>query len=95
MTTLFLCYVHGRTVPFKLSELLSSSYLRAGFVLLGIASVSALVRPERTLSLIEALVLGSILTITYVAASLLFVVRRDHLERVLHRLRTSQQPVVK
>ena len=95
MTTLFLCYVHGRTVPFKLSELLSSSYSRAGFVLLGIASVSALVRPERTLSLIEALVLGSILTITYVAASLLFVVRRDHLERVLHRVRTSQQPVVK
>lgn len=85
MTTLFLCYVHGRTIPFRLSELLSSAYLRAGFVLLGIGSAAAALRPQRTLSLTEVLVLGSILAMTYVAASLLFVVRRDHLVRVLHR----------
>jgi O-antigen/teichoic acid export membrane protein len=93
MTTVFLCYVHGRTVPFKLSELVSSSYLRAGFILLAIASASVPFRPERTLNLIEAVLLGSILTLIYAAASLLFVVRSDHLERVLHRVRGSQRPV--
>jgi O-antigen/teichoic acid export membrane protein len=92
MTTLFLSYVHGRTVPFRLSELVSSSYLRAGFVLLGVATASVLWRPERTLNLLEAIVLGSILTVIYVAAILLFVVRRDHLESVLHRVRGSQRP---
>ena len=83
MTTLFVCYVHGRTVPFRLSEVLSSAYFRPSLVLLGVASASALLRPERTLSVTEVLVLGSILTLTYVAASLLFVVRREHFPAAL------------
>jgi hypothetical protein len=48
-----------------------------------VASASALLRPERTLSVTEVLVLGSILTLTYVAASLLFVVRREHFPAAL------------
>jgi O-antigen/teichoic acid export membrane protein len=83
MTTLFVCYVHGRTVPFRLSELLACAYFRPGLVLLGVAGASALVRPQRTLSLTELLVLGSVLTLTYALASLAFVVRREHLPALL------------
>lgn len=83
MTTAFVCYVHGRTVPFRLSELLATAYFRPSLVVLGVASAAVLVRPERTLSVTEVLVLGSILTLTYAAASLRFVVRRDHLPAAL------------
>ena len=83
MSTLFVCYVHGRTVPFRLSELLASSYFRPTLVLAAIASVAALVRPERTLTVMEVLELGALLSVTYAAASLVFVVRRDHLPAAL------------
>lgn len=84
MTTLFLRYVHGRTVPFSLSELLCAAYLRPGLVLACAASAGALLRPHRLLSVAEALALAAILAGAYVAALLAFVVPREHVAMALY-----------
>jgi O-antigen/teichoic acid export membrane protein len=87
ITALFLVHVHGRTVPFRLSELLSRAYLRSAFLLVATAAAGLLLRPSQTLGLLDAMVLASLLMLLYVAASVLFVVRRDHLQTALQRVR--------
>jgi hypothetical protein len=90
MTTLFLRYVHGRTVPFSLSELLGAAYLRPGLVTVCVAAAGALLRPERTLGVREALGLAAMLAGAYVAAIVVFVVPREHVAMALYRRRRAE-----
>lgn len=90
MATLFLRYVHGRTVPFSLSQLLSAAYLRPGLVLACVAAAGALLRPPRLLNVPETLALAAIVGGAYVAALLVFVVPREHVAMALYRRRRAE-----
>lgn len=88
LAALFLVYVHGRGVPFKLSDYLREGYLRPTLVFGGLAAVSWLLRPSAVLPLGETFVVAGILALATALAGL-FAIKAEHRSWVRQRMSRS------
>jgi O-antigen/teichoic acid export membrane protein len=85
----FMFYVHGRTVPVKLRTVFLKAYAPAG-LLVGIVAVPAwFLRPFASQSLLNLLICGGFVTALLGGLGYVFILDRQHRERLIARLRRT------
>jgi O-antigen/teichoic acid export membrane protein len=87
MVAAFLLYVHGRSVPISLLDLLRHGYLKAGAVAGALALAGFAARPPRALTLPETIVGGTLLALSGAVLGLALVLKREDRRRVIGGIR--------
>jgi O-antigen/teichoic acid export membrane protein len=85
-TSIFLLYVHGRSVPASLIELFRKAYLPVFIVVAFIAGIAWFTRPPYPAPIIDLLVHGCMISALYGLLALLLIVMPEHKRALFKKL---------
>jgi O-antigen/teichoic acid export membrane protein len=83
----FLAFVHGRSIPWRLAEIAGDGWLRPISVLITVALITMVLRPEVVLTLREAALGVGICTLAMAAVGILIILEPTHREEAWEKLR--------
>ena len=83
----FLVFVHGRSIPWTLSEIARAGWIRPIIILIAIALITMVVRPEDVLTLRHAALGVAICSLAIATAGVLLILEPAHREEAWGKLR--------
>lgn len=83
----FLAFIHGRSIPWKLAEIARAGWMRPAFVLMVIAIITMILRPQNLLTLQQTALGAAICALAMTTAGIFLILEPAHRQEAWGKLR--------